>query len=135
MSFYTIETTYRMPYYQHRNVDADTVEEACRRAVEDGDWFGELPDYENPGQTYVTAIWHGENAAYAGHAVTVPDQFDDTIQRKAEMLDTLLMLIREPAQTMGLSRDDFERWLPRALADIERAEAIVSDRAVQPRSR
>lgn len=37
MPRYTIETTYRMPYYRHGVYDAPTPEDACRLAIEDDD--------------------------------------------------------------------------------------------------
>ena len=66
MPRFTIETTYRMPYYRHGVYDAATPEEACRLAIEDDDWSCELPDHECAGPTYVTGIWKGGGAAYEG---------------------------------------------------------------------
>jgi len=40
----TIETTYRIPNFRQRNHRAGTVEEACRRAVDNDDWSCEIPD-------------------------------------------------------------------------------------------
>lgn len=56
------------------------------------------------------------------------------MQRKAELFDTLVRLLREPAQPMGLSRHDFDSWLLRALAAIAAADGIFRDaNIVQPR--
>ena len=44
MPKFTVEATYRMPYYRQRTYDAATSEEACRLAIEDDDWESELPE-------------------------------------------------------------------------------------------
>ncbi|WP_442580063.1 hypothetical protein ACSBOB_32105 [Mesorhizobium sp. ASY16-5R] len=44
----------------------------------------------------------------------------------------MLALLREPAQKMGLSQHDFERWLPRAQAAIAKADTIVADAGEGP---
>ncbi|RWE81077.1 MAG: hypothetical protein EOS63_10370 [Mesorhizobium sp.] len=128
MSRFTIETTYRMPYYRHRVYDAATPEEACRLAIEDDDWSSELPDYECAGPTYVTGIWKGGGAAYEGKEIPVPSHFDETIQRKADHFSELLDQLAFVARPMGVSVADFERWLPGALAAVEKARAIIEKR-------
>jgi hypothetical protein len=55
----------------------------------------------------------------------VPDEFDETVQRKADLFDALVAIVREPARPMGLSRHEFERWLPQALDVLANADAIV----------
>lgn len=47
MPRFTIETTYRLPVYRQRAYDAETLEEACRVAVEDDDWSEQKEDYES----------------------------------------------------------------------------------------
>lgn len=127
----TIETTYHLPVYRRRNYGADSVEEACRLAIVDEGWDDAREDVDTSGDTYVTGIW--ENGKdNTGAAIPIPEQFDERVQRKAKLFDALLTLLKEPAQPMGLSRHDFERWLPRALTVIARAEAIISDNGVQP---
>lgn len=128
MPKFTIEATYRMPYYRQRTYDAATPEEACRLAIEDDDWSGELPDYECPGPTYVTGIWEGEGTAYASEEVPVPSHFQQTMRRMVDHFPVLLDLLAYPAQRMGLSQVDFERWLPKAVAAIEKARAIIEER-------
>lgn len=78
MPKFTIEASYRMPYYRQRIYDAATPEKACRLAIEDEDWSGELPDYECAGPTYITGIWRGTDSAYEGDAIAVPSHFDET---------------------------------------------------------
>lgn len=128
MPRFTIETTYRMPYYRHAVYDAATPEEACRLAIEDDDWSCELPDHECAGPTYVTGIWKGGGAAYEGKNILVPSQFDETIRRKADHFTELLDQLAFVARPMGVSVVDFERWLPRAMAAVEKARAIMEER-------
>ena len=72
MPLFTIETTYRLPVYRHRTYEAASIDEACRLAVDDDDWSDEKHDHESAGETYVTGIWSGENAAYSGAAQPIP---------------------------------------------------------------
>jgi len=123
VAIYTIETTYHLPVYRQRTYKADTLEEACRAAVAEDDWDDAKRDYESSGETYVTGIWEGADAAYASSAIAIPEQFGETIQRKAELFDVLVDLLREPARVMGLSR--VAEWLPRALDTLAKADAIV----------
>ena len=87
---YTIETTYHLPTYRQRTYEASTVEEACRLAREDDDWSDDKQDDESAGETYVTGIWEGPDAAYRGQAIPVPSQFGETERRKAEHFDDML---------------------------------------------
>lgn len=128
MPRFTVEATYRMPYYRQRTYDAATPDEACRLAVEDEDWSGELPDFECAGATYVTGVWIGTDTAYEGEALAVPSHFHETTQRMVDHFHVLLELLASAAQPMGLSRVDFERWLPKALAAVEKARAIIEER-------
>ena len=45
MPRFTIETTYRLPVYRQRSYEAETLQEACRLAVEDDDWSEQKEDY------------------------------------------------------------------------------------------
>ena len=134
MPLYTIETTYHLPVSRRRTYEAASADEACELAIDDDDWSCELPDDETAGQTFVTGIWRGRAAAYQGEPVHAPGRFGQTVQRKAELFDTLVRLLKEPAQPMGLSRHDFDSWLLRALAAIAVAEGIFRDaNVVRPR--
>ena len=132
MQAYTIETTYRVPNYRHRTHTAATIEDACRLAIGDEDWTDALPDFETAGETYITGAWEGANAAYSGPAVDVPEAFGEMVYRKAELFEDLVALLREPGKLMGLSRHDFENWLPRAMAALAKADAIGANAAVSP---
>ncbi|RUV27847.1 hypothetical protein EOA86_22215, partial [Mesorhizobium sp. M5C.F.Ca.IN.020.32.2.1] len=79
MPEFTIETTYRLPVFRHATYSADTPEAACRLAVEDKDWSGQREDYESSGETYVTGIWEGADAAYRGQAIGVPRHFGEAV--------------------------------------------------------
>ncbi len=131
MPLYTIETTYHLPVYRQGTYEAASVDEACELAIEDDDWSCELPDHETAGQTFVTGIWRGREAAYEGEPVDASGRFGQTVQRKAELFETLVRLLREPAQPSGLSRHDFDSWLLRALAAIAVADGIFRDANVE----
>jgi hypothetical protein len=60
MPCFTIETTYRLPMYRHRVYQAETLEAACRQAIEDDDWSDQREDYDCSGDTYVTGAWAGD---------------------------------------------------------------------------
>lgn len=124
MPMYTVETAYHLPVYRHRSYEAATPEEACLRAIEDDGWEDAKEDVDTSGETYVSGLWLGDDAAYSGEDLAIPEEFDETVQRKADIFDELVGLLREPARPMGLSRHDFERWLPRALATLAKADAI-----------
>lgn len=130
MPRYTIETTYRVPHYRQRNHCATSVEEACRRAIEAKDWSGQVPDFETAGETYVTGIWKGTDAAYRGEELSIPSHFQETIQRQADQFGELVALLDEiaPPPPMTLSRQTFENWLPRARNAVAKAKAILEGR-------
>ncbi|MEX0408730.1 hypothetical protein ABGN05_24095 [Aquibium sp. LZ166] len=128
MPKFTIETTYRMPHYRHTTYEAPTAEEACRLAIEDDNWSGELRDFECCGPTYVTGIWKGDSSAYEGEYIAVPSHFDEAIQRKADHFPELLDQLAFVAQPMGVSKVDDERWLPKAMAAVAKARAIIDER-------
>lgn len=124
MPVYVIETTYHLPVYRQRRYDAETLDDACHLAIEDEGWDDGRSDVDTSGETFVTGIWQDAKRAYQGTALPIPASFDETVQRKAELFAELLALVREPARPMGLSREEFARWLPKALAIVEKADAI-----------
>jgi len=125
MPFFTIETTYHLPVFRHQTFEAVTPNAACRLAVADDDWSCDRHDYDGARETYVSGIWRGSDAAYRGQAIPVASRFDETVRRKADHFDALLALLKEPARPLGLSRTEFERWLPRAMAVIAEAQSVV----------
>lgn len=126
MPAFTIETTYRLPIYRRRKYHAATLAEACRLAIEDDDWSGQKEDHDCAGETYVSASWSAEGEPHSVQELPVPTQFDETLQRKADHFDELLEQLAFVAQPMGLSRVDFERWLPNARAAVRKAGAILA---------
>ncbi len=126
MPIYTIETTYRVPVYRKRTYDAATPAEACRQAIEDDDWSNGKLDYEAAGETYVTGIWLGADAAYSGETVPVPSHFDETIQRKAAHFEVLFGLLKIVIADQIAERWTDAYWLARATAAIAKAEAILA---------
>jgi hypothetical protein len=125
MPTYTVETTYRVPVYRQRTYDAATPAEACRQAIEDDDWSNDKLDYEAAGETYVTGIWLGTDAAYSGETVPVPSHFDETIQRKAAHFEVLFGLLKIVVADQAAQRRTDAYWLARANAAIAKAEAII----------
>ena len=127
MPTFTIETTYRMPYYRQCSYEAETPEQACRLAIKDEDWSGELPDYECAGPTYVTGIWKGWDAAYEGEEIDVPSHFDETAHRMISHFHELLEQLACIAKPIGLPAAEFDHWLPKATAAVEKARAIIHE--------
>ena len=126
MPTFTIETTYHLPIYRHRTYEADTSDEACRLAIEDDGWSNEKSDIDNSGETYVSGVWQGMDAAYRGPALPIPSQFSEAIQRKADHFETLLGVLNILAHVENLGASDLPYWLPKARAVIAKAEAILS---------
>ena len=125
MPIYTVETTYRLPVYRQRSYKAATPEQACGLAIDDDRWGDAKEDVDTSGETYVTGIWKGRSAAYSGKEIVVPEEFGETVQRKAALFDALVEIVREPARPMGLSQQQFEHWLPRAIAVLAKADVIT----------
>jgi len=126
MPTYTVEATYRVPVYRQRTYEAATPDEACRRAIEDDDWSNDKLDYEAAGETYVTGIWLGPDAAYSGDTVPVPSHFDETIQRKAAHFEALFSLLKIVVADQVAQRRADAYWLARANAAVAKAEAILA---------
>ena len=125
MPDFTIETTYRLPIFRQRSYSADAPAAACELAIADADWSDQKDDLDTSGPTYVTGVWIGADAADRGEALAIPPAFGDAAERLTAQVATLTALIKEPAQTMGLSATDFAKWLPRATAAIAEAEALL----------
>ncbi len=126
MPVFTIETTYRLPVYRHQTCKAATMDEACRRAIDDDDWSTAKRDYESAGETYVTGIWSGENAAYSGAAQPIHSHYVKARQRIALHLEVLLGLVKVLAGKGDTEQLDRAFWLERAQPAIAEAEAILA---------
>ena len=118
MPVFTIETAFHLPSYRHRSITADTLDEACRHAIADEDWWDQKFDYDNSGPTYISGAWAGKDAAYEGPDLPVPSRFDETVQREAQHFPVLLILLKRSARA-----DDTA-----AQAAIAKAEAILAGR-------
>jgi hypothetical protein len=129
MAQFTIETTYHLPVYRQRTYAAETLVEACRHAVEDDDWDDATKDYESSGSTYVSGAWEGAGSAYRGPALSVPGQFEEIVQRKADQFELMLGMLKILAHVDDLEVSDLPTWLPRARALIAKAEAILAGEA------
>ncbi len=125
MPDFTIETTYHLPVFRHVTYAADTPEAACRLAIEDNDWSGQREDYASSGETYVTGIWEGIEAAYRGPAIPVPPHFGETVQRQAAHFEVLLGLLKMLSSNVRACRPTPAGWLGKADWAIARAEAIL----------
>ncbi|OYU57441.1 MAG: hypothetical protein CFE30_36245, partial [Bradyrhizobium sp. PARBB1] len=115
-----------LPVYRQQTYEAATMEEACRLAVDDDEWSDEKRDYESAGETYVTGIWSGENAAYTGAAQPIPAHYVETPQRIALHLEVLLGLVKVLASQSDTEQLDRAFRLERAQPAIAKAEAILA---------
>jgi hypothetical protein len=93
MPAYTVESSYHLPNYRHHTYIADDPMAACLAALDDDDWDGGQADYESAGETYVSGLWLGEDAAYRGEALLIPAQFDETANRKAGYFGNLVAIL------------------------------------------
>ncbi|ARQ62232.1 UNVERIFIED_ORG: hypothetical protein GGD48_005466 [Rhizobium etli] len=126
MPDYTIETTYNLPISRKRTYSADSAEAACHAAIKDGDRDEARNDHETPGETHVTGIWEGADAAYRSSAISVPSQFRGTTERKTghfEILLGILKIVVSDAQAGGSTSAD---WMAKAAWAISRSESILA---------
>ncbi len=126
MPLFTIETTYRLPVYRQRTYEAETLDQACDLAIADEGWDDEKLDVETSGDTYVTGVWEGRDAAYSGRALDVPSRFDEQIQRKAAHFEVLLGLLKVFAHAPDGEPIDGPFWRRRLTDAIAKAEAIIA---------
>ncbi|WP_256754839.1 hypothetical protein [Mesorhizobium sp. Mes31] len=125
MPQFTIETTYHLPVFRHSIYSADTPEAACRLAFEDNDWSGQREDHESSGESHVTGIWQGADAAYRGQANSVPAHFGEAVQRKAAQFELMLGLLKIIVGDAKARRPTPPGWLGKAEWAIARGEAIL----------
>lgn len=92
MPIFIIETTFRLPVYRRHRYEADTLEQACRLAIEDENWSQQKEDIDGSGDTYVTGIWPEHIEPYDVPTLAIPSAFDEFLQRKADGFDALLAL-------------------------------------------
>lgn len=126
MPDFTIETTYHLPVFRHRTYPAETLEAACRAAIEDDNWDIAEKDYYSSGAVHVTDAWEGTHAAYTGPSIPVPPQFDEPLQRRARHFEILLGLLKILLDDAHAARPPSRDWLFRAAWEIARGEAILA---------
>jgi len=80
MPRFTIETVRHHPSRRHRTYRAETVADACRQAIEDKDWSGEMIDRDGAGEVFVSGIWKVAAIARAGLPMPIPSHYGETIQ-------------------------------------------------------
>lgn len=124
---FTVETTFRLPINRRRVYEAESVIDACRLAVADEGWSDAREDFDTSGETYVTGIWAGASG-YESEWRPIPSHFDESVQRMADHFRDLMLSLDEAAQPGGLSRSDFESWLPKAQVVVAKAKAIIEGR-------
>ncbi|MBY4611917.1 hypothetical protein K6M90_30400 [Rhizobium sp. 9T] len=126
MPDFTIETTYHLPVFRHRTYAADTLEAACRAAIDDDSWDIAEKDFESSGPVHVTGIWTGAHAAYAGPPLQIPQQFEEPVQRRARHFEILLGLLKMMFDDIRAARLPSPDWLARSAWAIARGEAILA---------
>ncbi|SEI14842.1 hypothetical protein SAMN05216228_102852 [Rhizobium tibeticum] len=126
MPAYTIETTYTLPVFRHGTYVADTPEDACKAALGDDNWESLKKDYDSSGEIHVTGIWEGENTAHAGSPITIPSQFDESVQRRAHHFEILLGLLKILFHEVQAARPPSVGWLAKSAWAIARGEAILA---------
>ncbi|MBY5637874.1 hypothetical protein HFO39_24450 [Rhizobium leguminosarum] len=126
MPDFTIETTYHLPVFRHRTYVADTLDEACRAAIEDDSWDIAEKDVDSSGAIHITGIWDGAHAAYAGPPLQIPQQFDEPVQRRARHFEILLGLLKILFDDIRAARPPSLDWLARSAWAIARGEAILA---------
>jgi len=127
MPTFPIETTYRLPIYRQRSYEAETLAAACALAIADEGWDDAKSDVETSGDTYVTGIWDGRDAAYRGRARSIPSQFGEQVQRRADHFEVLLGLLKVFAHASDVEPAEGPFWLKRLDAAITKGEAILAD--------
>lgn len=126
MPAYTIETTYNLPMFRHGTYIADTPEAACKAALGDDNWESLKKDYDSSGEIHVTGIWEGEDTAHAGPPITIPSQFDESVQRRAHHFEILLGLLKILFHDVQAARPPSADWLAKSAWAIARGEAILA---------
>lgn len=53
---YAIERQYLLPVYQHLVIEAQTADEACRKALDHDEWEGAMEDIDTARETVITAL-------------------------------------------------------------------------------
>lgn len=127
MPDYTVEVTYHLPIYRQRSYSAETPAQACRLAIEDDGWEDAKEDADSSGESHVTGIWAGADAAYSGQSIPVPSHFAETVQRKARHFDALLGALSTLLGDIQAERVTIADEKAKAAWAIAMGEAILED--------
>ncbi len=126
MPTFTIESARFVPEFRIRVFEAETVEQACRQAVDDPDWSDAKRSLDTPGETHVTGIWDGSTTDLNAPLLAVPSQFLEMLCRKAEHFEVLLGLLKILASDSEEAAQDIRYWRRRSAQAIAKAEAILA---------
>lgn len=126
MPDYTVEVTYHLPVYRQRGYSAETPAQACRLAIEDDGWEDAKEDADSSGESHVTGIWAGADAACSGQEIPIPSHFVETVQRKAGHFDMLLDALRILSADARTKRIPSPEVQAKAAWAIARGEAILA---------
>ena len=82
MPKYVLTRQYLVPVYQHLEIEADTVEDACQKAIDYDHWDTQETDYDSARDTTIEAIAEvGDDDDEIEPFVTSPYDYDDTAHR------------------------------------------------------
>lgn len=126
MPTFTIESARFVPEFRIRVFEAETIEQACRQAVDDRDWSDAKRSLDTPGETHVTGIWDGPTTDLNAPLLTVPPHFREMLCRKAAHLEVLLGLLKILACGSDEAAQDIRYWRRRSECAIAKAEAILA---------
>jgi hypothetical protein len=126
MPRYTIETVRRLKSRRHRIYRAATVAEACRQAVEDSDWSGEMHDRDRAGEPFIAGIWKVTDVASSCPPVPIPSQYGETAQRQALHFEVLHGLLKMLLADVRAGRPSSSQWIERASLAVAQVEAIMA---------
>ena len=130
MPLYTVESSYRFPACRRRRYEAPDVASACRAALHDDDWDDQKFDIESADETYVSALWSGDNPEGRGTELQVPSEFQERTNRQTDLFRSLADALEEMVGELrfvhdsGDIRDSIRNCA--GSATIERAEALVA---------
>lgn len=125
MPEFTIETTYHEPVFRHRAYTAETLEAACRLAVEDEDWGIDNDDHDPSSEVYISGVWKGAGQEAFSNRVPVPSQFEESLQRRARHFEVLLGLLKILFEDAHAARPPSPDWLSKSAWAIARGDAIL----------
>jgi len=126
MPAFAIETSFKVPFFRLRTIEAPSLAEACARALKDENWRDSGPCYDASTEPSVTGAWPA-GSQYETFSLPIPNQFEDLRKRKALQFDLLHEFIREMVASNSFPLDaQFKEWLARAERALAEANAITN---------